>query len=297
MVCIIIEIVVEVIAITLYSIVFYRYYSKRKLHKSMDLRDKARSDLYLAQLRSQSAPTLLGLAPSRLRSPSTPCHHDSHLRHMVRWATFKRRLPSHRAVGLHRLPSPSRLSLLATRQPSRSSCKRHRSRLLRLPPGHSKTALSRHRLPQTTTSLSHPRHRHRQHRLLTRMSHAMMLCRSQVPTPIRLSRAHRPQGQHSNECRRRSSSLGYAYWSGCFLDLIQNKNSPGVCLFYVLNCFLCAAYYFQSRHIIPLSSSFCLHTSVYIPQTSIWETFISSRIARLGWHIWRIFFSLYEFIF
>ncbi|KAI6368629.1 hypothetical protein MCOR25_004587 [Pyricularia grisea] len=63
MVCIIIEIVVEVIAITLYSIVFYRYYSKRKLHKSMDLRDKARSDLYLAQLRSQSAPNTPGFGP------------------------------------------------------------------------------------------------------------------------------------------------------------------------------------------------------------------------------------------
>ncbi len=58
---------VEVISITLYSIVFYRYYSKRKLHKSMDLRDKARSDLYLAQLRSQSAPNTPGFGP---KSPS-----------------------------------------------------------------------------------------------------------------------------------------------------------------------------------------------------------------------------------
>jgi len=51
---------VEVISITLYSVIFYRYYSKRKLHKSMDMRDKARSDLYLAQLRSQSAPNTPG---------------------------------------------------------------------------------------------------------------------------------------------------------------------------------------------------------------------------------------------
>lgn len=63
LICIIIEIVVEVIAITLYSVVFYRYYRKRQLTKSMDLRDKARSDLYLAQLRSQSAPNTPGFGP------------------------------------------------------------------------------------------------------------------------------------------------------------------------------------------------------------------------------------------
>ena len=42
---------------------FYRYWSKRKLHKSMDMRDKARSDLYLAQLRTQSAPNTPGFGP------------------------------------------------------------------------------------------------------------------------------------------------------------------------------------------------------------------------------------------
>ena len=67
LICIIIEIVVEVISITLYSIVFYRYYTKRRLFKSMDLRDRARSDLYLAQLRSQSAPNTPGFGP---KSPS-----------------------------------------------------------------------------------------------------------------------------------------------------------------------------------------------------------------------------------
>ena len=36
--------------------------SKRKLHKSMNNRDKARSDLYLAQLRTQSAPNTPGFA-------------------------------------------------------------------------------------------------------------------------------------------------------------------------------------------------------------------------------------------
>lgn len=60
LICAIIEIIVEVITISIYAIVFYRFYSKRRLHKSMDLRDKARSDLYLAQLRSQSAPNTPG---------------------------------------------------------------------------------------------------------------------------------------------------------------------------------------------------------------------------------------------
>jgi hypothetical protein len=63
LICIIIELVVEIISIALYSIVFYRYWSKRKLHKSMDMRDKARSDLYLAQLRTQSAPNTPGFGP------------------------------------------------------------------------------------------------------------------------------------------------------------------------------------------------------------------------------------------
>ena len=56
LVCAIIEVVVEVIAIAVYGVVFYRFYSKRQLRKSMAVRDRARSDLYLAQLRSQSAP-------------------------------------------------------------------------------------------------------------------------------------------------------------------------------------------------------------------------------------------------
>ncbi|CAJ2501501.1 Uu.00g043540.m01.CDS01 [Anthostomella pinea] len=63
LICIIIEIVIDVITITLYSVVFYRYYTKRRLHKTMDMRDRARSDLYLAQLRSQSAPNTPGFGP------------------------------------------------------------------------------------------------------------------------------------------------------------------------------------------------------------------------------------------
>ena len=64
----------EVITIAIYGIVFYRFYSKRQLHKSMNVRDKARSDLYLAQLRTQSAPNtpgfkspMSGSFPSHLR--------------------------------------------------------------------------------------------------------------------------------------------------------------------------------------------------------------------------------------
>jgi hypothetical protein len=63
LVCCIIEIVLESITIILYGVVFYRYYSKQRLRKSMDIRDRARSDLYLAQLRSQSAPNTPGFGP------------------------------------------------------------------------------------------------------------------------------------------------------------------------------------------------------------------------------------------
>ncbi|KAI9778669.1 MAG: hypothetical protein M1835_004872 [Candelina submexicana] len=71
LICCIVEIVVETITIAIYGIVFYRFYSKRKLRKSMDLRDKARSDLYLAQLRSQSAPNTPGYAQTPM-SPHFP---------------------------------------------------------------------------------------------------------------------------------------------------------------------------------------------------------------------------------
>lgn len=74
LICIIIEIVVEVICVSLYCILFYRYYTKRRLHKSMDVRDKARSDLYLAQLRTQSAPNTPGFGP---KSPAFSQHAQS----------------------------------------------------------------------------------------------------------------------------------------------------------------------------------------------------------------------------
>jgi len=63
LVCAIIEIVVEVIVIAVYGIVFYRFWTRRRLRKSMAARDRARSDLYLAQLRSQSAPNTPGFGP------------------------------------------------------------------------------------------------------------------------------------------------------------------------------------------------------------------------------------------
>ncbi|KAL8942387.1 MAG: hypothetical protein Q9216_001707 [Gyalolechia sp. 2 TL-2023] len=73
LICAFIEIIVEVICIAIYGFVFYRYYTKRRLHKSMDLRDRARSDLYLAQLRSQSAPNTPGFQKTPM-SPSFPSH-------------------------------------------------------------------------------------------------------------------------------------------------------------------------------------------------------------------------------
>lgn len=79
----IIEVVIEVISITLYSVVFYRYHTKRKLMKSMDMRDKARSDLYLAQLRSQSAPNTPGFGPkspgfASVYGPKSPGMYSQH---------------------------------------------------------------------------------------------------------------------------------------------------------------------------------------------------------------------------
>ncbi|KAL3477852.1 hypothetical protein BJX99DRAFT_119183 [Aspergillus californicus] len=68
LVCAVIEIVIEVLVIIIYAVVFYRFWSKRKLAKSMDRRDKARSDLYLAQLRIQSAPNTPGF-PYSPKSP------------------------------------------------------------------------------------------------------------------------------------------------------------------------------------------------------------------------------------
>ncbi|KIX06562.1 uncharacterized protein Z518_04538 [Rhinocladiella mackenziei CBS 650.93] len=68
LICCIIEVVIEVVVIAIYGIVFYRFWSKNRLRKSMDARDRARTDLYLAQLRTQSAPNTPGFA----QTPRTP---------------------------------------------------------------------------------------------------------------------------------------------------------------------------------------------------------------------------------
>jgi hypothetical protein len=62
LICCVIEVIVELIVIAIYGVVFYRFWSKNRLRKSMDARDRARTDLYLAQLRSQSAPNTPGFA-------------------------------------------------------------------------------------------------------------------------------------------------------------------------------------------------------------------------------------------
>ncbi|KAI9866035.1 MAG: hypothetical protein M1813_002002 [Trichoglossum hirsutum] len=77
LICCIIEIVVETITIVVYAVVFYRFASKRRLRKSMDIRDKARSDLYLAQLRSQSAPNTPGLTPGFPQTPKPASSEDA----------------------------------------------------------------------------------------------------------------------------------------------------------------------------------------------------------------------------
>ncbi|KAH8595422.1 hypothetical protein B0O99DRAFT_652199 [Bisporella sp. PMI_857] len=63
LVCCLIELVLECITVILYGIVLYRYYFKQRLRKSIDVRNRARSDFYLAQLCSQSAPNTLGFGP------------------------------------------------------------------------------------------------------------------------------------------------------------------------------------------------------------------------------------------
>ena len=68
-----IEIIVEIITVAIYAVVFYRFHSKRRLHKSMSARDNARSDLYLAQLRTQSAPNTPGFSKTPM-SPNFPAH-------------------------------------------------------------------------------------------------------------------------------------------------------------------------------------------------------------------------------
>ena len=55
LICALIEVSVELFTIGLYAFAFYRIISKRRLRKSMDVRDRARSELWLAKLKEQEA--------------------------------------------------------------------------------------------------------------------------------------------------------------------------------------------------------------------------------------------------
>ncbi|OOQ90878.1 hypothetical protein PEBR_02977 [Penicillium brasilianum] len=72
LVCAIIEVVIEVLVLLIYGVVAYRLWTKRRLMKTMDTRDKARSDLYLAQLRLQSAPNTPGFPGFSSYPPKSP---------------------------------------------------------------------------------------------------------------------------------------------------------------------------------------------------------------------------------
>ncbi|RAL15671.1 uncharacterized protein BO97DRAFT_432205 [Aspergillus homomorphus CBS 101889] len=78
LVCAVIEIVLEILVLLVYVVVAYRFWTKRKLARSMDRRDRARTDLYMAQLR-QSAPNTPGF-PHTPKAPfvSTCISQDSY---------------------------------------------------------------------------------------------------------------------------------------------------------------------------------------------------------------------------
>ncbi|KAJ5936356.1 hypothetical protein N7454_004991, partial [Penicillium verhagenii] len=72
LVCAIIEVVIELLVILIYVVVFYRIWSKRRLMRSMNHRDQARSDLYLAQLHRQTAPNTPGFPGFSSYPPKSP---------------------------------------------------------------------------------------------------------------------------------------------------------------------------------------------------------------------------------
>ncbi|KAI9832382.1 MAG: hypothetical protein M1819_004370 [Sarea resinae] len=76
-VCAFIEIVVEMCAMAVYGAGLYRFYTKNRLRKSMNVREKARGDLYLAQLRTQTAPNTPGFK-SPMASTFPPSYADPH---------------------------------------------------------------------------------------------------------------------------------------------------------------------------------------------------------------------------
>lgn len=56
----------------IYVVIFYRFWTKRRLMKSMGRRDKARNDLYLTQLHLQSAPNTPGFPGFSSHPPKSP---------------------------------------------------------------------------------------------------------------------------------------------------------------------------------------------------------------------------------
>ncbi|KAG0636962.1 hypothetical protein HOY80DRAFT_1010957 [Tuber brumale] len=110
LVCAIIEISVECISIAVYAFAFYRLTSKRRLRKSMDIRDKARSDLWLAKLREQQAEeaaaatndpeTNANTAYNRLTSTTSP----QELEEGRAVPVLMRPPPGHYATVPHRAP-------------------------------------------------------------------------------------------------------------------------------------------------------------------------------------------------
>ncbi|OJJ42990.1 hypothetical protein ASPZODRAFT_146550 [Penicilliopsis zonata CBS 506.65] len=93
LVCAIIEVVIELFVILIYAVVFYRFYSKRRLMKTMDTRDRARSDLYLAQLRVQSAPNTPGFL-----HPMTPGYPPKTPKSATTWVSVA---PIQESTGEH----------------------------------------------------------------------------------------------------------------------------------------------------------------------------------------------------
>lgn len=112
LVCCVIEVVVEVIVIAIYGIVFYRFWSKNRLRKSMNARDRARTDLYLAQLRTQSAPNTPGFASMTQQTPRTPGFPSQHSIHSP--GGSKSMEASVYPYQPHSSPSPVQFSAAAT---------------------------------------------------------------------------------------------------------------------------------------------------------------------------------------
>ncbi|RPA91303.1 hypothetical protein L873DRAFT_1714646 [Choiromyces venosus 120613-1] len=110
LVCSIIEILVECVSIAIYAFAFYRLTSKRRLRKSMDIRDKARNELWLAKLREQQAEeataatndpeTNANTAYNKLTSTTSP--QDLEEGRVV--PMLMKPPPGHYATALHKAP-------------------------------------------------------------------------------------------------------------------------------------------------------------------------------------------------